>query len=79
MGRKAGKPAYKNKKVRGSYMMTPLAHLKVTSAVRRTGKSESDVLTHCILVAADTIGRDTPLVGQKGTFVRDEMPELVPA
>lgn len=69
MGRRAGRTAYSRKTVGPmTYITTPLAFLKLKRAEDRTGRSRSDVITHCLMAAADEIGRDTPLVGKPGTF-----------
>jgi hypothetical protein len=60
MARTKGKPAYPDKSVGGSFRTTPAAHKKLRSASKRTKKSDSDVITHCLLKSADTISSQTP-------------------
>lgn len=60
MARTKGKPAYPDKSVGGSFRTTPEAHKKMRSASKRTGKSDSDVITHCILESAPKITKATP-------------------
>ncbi len=60
MARTKGKPAYPNKSVGGSFRTTPEAHKKMRSASARTGKSDSDVITHCLIEGAPKITKKTP-------------------
>lgn len=60
MARTKGKPAYPDKTVGGSFRTTPAAHRKMRSASKRTKKSDSDVITHCLLKGADSITPKTP-------------------
>jgi hypothetical protein len=60
MARTKGKPAYPNKSVAGSFCTTPNAHKAMRSASKRTGKSDSDVITHCLLETAPSINSKTP-------------------
>lgn len=61
MGRKRGKPAY-GKKSQATSFITPLrAMTKLKAAERRTRKSRSDIITHCMLTpdTVDTVTRET--------------------
>ena len=60
MARTKGTPAYPDKSVGGSLRTTPAAHKKMRSASKRTKKSDSDVITHCLLKTADSITPTTP-------------------
>jgi hypothetical protein len=60
MARTKGKPAYPKKSKAGSFCTTPEAHKRMRSASQRTGKSDSDVITHCLLETAPTITKKTP-------------------
>ncbi len=60
MARTKGKPAYPNKTIGGSFRTIPAAHKKMRAASKRTKKSDSDVITHCLLKSADTISPKTP-------------------
>jgi hypothetical protein len=60
MARTKGKPAYPNKSKVGSFCTTPEAHKRMRSASQRTGKSDSDVITHCLLELAPSISKKTP-------------------
>lgn len=66
MGRKAGIPAYGNKSVQGSYFISRTAAMKLRAAVKRTGKSASDVIEHGIMAVADQVTRETPRFGVDG-------------
>ena len=56
MSRKRGTPAYKNKAVGPkTFTTTRIAWQKIRAAEKRTGKSRSDVLTHCVMEVADEI------------------------
>lgn len=59
-------PAYKRKTQPTSCIVTREAWLKLKAAERRTGKSRSDVITHCLLVSADGITREAfEAIGQQ--------------
>jgi hypothetical protein len=60
MARTKGTPAYPDKSVGGSFRTTPAAHKKMRSASKRTKKSDSDVITHCLIKTADSITPATP-------------------
>lgn len=67
MGRKKGKPAYSKKNRPSSFVTTKEAWFRLKSAERRTGKSRSDIITHCVMKTADSIRRedfDPPPVGE---------------
>lgn len=59
MARKKGTPAYPNKSKAGSYWITKVAFIKMRQASRRTGKSDSDIIEHCLRLQADGITRET--------------------
>lgn len=56
--RKRGKPAYKKTRAT-SLLLQEVAFKKAKAAERRTGKSRSDIINHCILKEADNITRET--------------------
>lgn len=58
MGRKKGRPVFKRKSRATSFICTREAWDKLRAAERRTGKSRSDVITHCLLQEADKITRE---------------------
>ncbi len=59
MSRKRGTPAYKNKTIGPkTFTTTRIAWQKIRAAEKRTGKSRSDVLTHCVMVAANDITKE---------------------
>lgn len=66
MARNAGIAAYHKKTVRRSVVITRAAWLKIRAAVRRTGKSESDIINHAVMEAADAITASTPRFGDSG-------------
>lgn len=59
MPRGKGKSPYPNKSKAGSYWITAIAFRKMRQASRRSKKSESDIIEHCLRLAADTITRET--------------------
>lgn len=63
MARQKGKPAYPNKSRAGSYFITTTAFMLLRAASKRTGKSDSDVIEHCLRQSAKSITRDTPGFG----------------
>lgn len=56
--RRKGKPMYPKKSVIGSYYLTTIAAAKMRAAAKRTGKSESDVIEHCLRESADGLTRE---------------------
>lgn len=56
-GRRKGDPMYPGKSVQGSHYLTKAADRKIRHASRRTGKSDSDVLEHCVHRTADSLTR----------------------
>jgi hypothetical protein len=60
MARTKGKPAYPNKSKSGSYFITSKAHGLLRAASKRTGKSDSDIIEHCIRTTAPAISHSTP-------------------
>ncbi len=60
MARQKGKPAYPNKSRSGSYFITSTAFLLIRAAAKRTGKSDSDIIEHCIRQSAKSITQQTP-------------------
>lgn len=66
MARKKGKPAYPKKSKSGSYFITKDAHRKMKAAAKRTHKSDSDVIEHCLHETADKITPETPRFGPEG-------------
>ena len=69
MARKKGRPAYPNKSKQGSYFITRTAHQKMKAAAKRTRKSDSDVIDHCLRETADQITPATPGFGPEGGAV----------
>lgn len=59
MGRTRGKPAYRGKTEATSVILQPVALMKSQAAEKRTGKSRSDVVNHCLLKEADNITKKT--------------------
>jgi len=61
MARKKGRPAYANKKVLSSYCVDRSTWLAMSAAEKRTGKSKSDLIQHCLLTGdtVDSVTRDT--------------------
>ena len=57
--RSKGRPAYKRKTKQGSFICTYECWLKLLAAKRRTGKSKSDIIEHCIRAVADSITPET--------------------
>lgn len=66
MARKKGTPAYSNKTVQGSHVLSRTADRKVKAAEKRTGKSASDILEHGVMEVADKITKRTPRFGEQG-------------
>jgi hypothetical protein len=66
MARNPGTPAYRKKSVRKSVMVSREASKKMRGAVKRTGKCESDIVTHGIMQSADSIAATTPRFGEDG-------------
>ncbi len=60
MARHKGKPAYPNKTQAGSYFITTTAFMLARAASKRTGKSVSDVIEHCLRETAKSITPATP-------------------
>ena len=65
MARHKGKPAYPNKTQAGSYFITTTAFMLARAASKRTGKSISDVIEHCLRQTARSITPETPGFGRE--------------
>lgn len=61
MPRKKGNPAYEGKNIASSYCVTRQAWIRLGKAERRTGKSKSDIIQHCLVTqdTVDTVTRAT--------------------
>jgi hypothetical protein len=66
MARQKGIPAYPKKAVQGSYYISRSAAKKMRAASKRTGKSDSDIIEHGIMLTADAITPKTPRFGPEG-------------
>ena len=66
MARKKGKPAYPRKSKSVSVYMPLSSFRKMKAASKRTKKSDSDVVTHCLEETADSITPATPGFGPEG-------------
>jgi hypothetical protein len=66
MARQKGVPAYPKKAVQGSYYISRKAAKKMRAASKRTGKSDSDIIEHGIMLTADEITAKTPRFGPEG-------------